>query len=179
MEIPPRNDPRRPLVLAIRLARILGFVSIALGVMAALPLIVVRRSGFRVHPLQIVIPLGFLSFACGYLMCRVHLARRRHWALLVGLVLAAVNLLVLLGAMAFLAFRAIVDPHPNKAWMFIPFTILILLAVGPAQLVYLLSRSFAAIHFTDDARGFAPMMSQPVQPLPITPASAGEPRSRP
>jgi hypothetical protein len=178
MEIPPLNDPRRPLVLAIRLARMLGFICVIVGVFAAFPLMV-KRARAPVHPLEIVIPLGFLSFAAGYFVCRAQLAKRREWALLVGLTLGGVNLLVLLGVIGFLAFKAIVDPYHDKAWMIVPFTILALLAIGPAQLVYLLSRSFSAIHLTDDARGFAPMMSQPVQPLPITPASAAEPHSHP
>jgi hypothetical protein len=178
MALPPKGDPRRPLHLAIRSARILGIVCVLAGAGLAMPVVLQRFGRCR----GIFAPTWFVLAGCLFyllpgtlfLVFAVFMKRRRTWAV-VG-ALATASLIALLLVVAAVAILVAVVAE-GEAWAIPVFSVIAVwaaseLAVG--QLIFQLAHSFAAIKHQpfgrDDARGFETLPAKFVQATIIGPA---------
>jgi drug/metabolite transporter (DMT)-like permease len=107
MALPPKDDPRRPLHLAIRSTRLLGVVLLVFGTCAFGPYMMAisratRRGGpTGMPPAWTVLMVALIYFVpgAGFLILSIFLGRRQKWAVVSALVLSC-----LLGAFFLLAF---------------------------------------------------------------------------
>jgi len=165
MAVPPRGDPRRPLHLAIRSTRMLAIIFLLIGTLVSFLLLmqggVPRRGGM-------LFTGAFLFFYVGpgavYLVTAIYLKRRQFWAVVVGLVLASVQSLFVLFAIAGI-FITVVRQSGASIAIF-PVAVLIFILLALAQLIYHLALSFDAIKYApvEEQHGFEPLMAQPVEP---------------
>ena len=157
MALPKRGDPRRPLFLAIRSTRLLGIVLILFGLLALIPMMLVRRT--RLIPL-IFLGVGLIYITPGilYLLCAIFMKQRKSWAIILALVVASLQLLFTLFSAAMIGFQSRIN--------IIPLVIVLILFAALGQLIYHLSRSFEAIKYAppEEQRGFEPMILQPIPP---------------
>ena len=180
MALPPKGDPQRPLALAVRSTRVLGIVFIGIGVLGMLPTFTMGMRGAGGATLSIatmaliVVTATLTYFGPGalYLVCSNFIARRRKWAIVTAMVLAAIQiLLICIGLITLTRFYLSAAPQTRSSAVFIPlaFTLFILLAL--AQLEYHLCRCFEAIRLSpvDMQRGFDPLQPAPVIPLVSAP----------
>jgi hypothetical protein len=182
MPVPAKGDPRRPLHLAVRSTRLLGIVFIVFGLLMLLvvPAAFRSRGAAAAGPpaagppvwLGVVVAMMFMAPGVMYLVVGAFLARRKSWAVVVGIVVASVH-----GLFALLVFLRNLVVEPGNM-----VSLLIVLAwvAALAQLIYHLSQSFAAIRYESDhvQRGFEPLFhgsmtgTQPFPP-PLPPPPQG------
>jgi hypothetical protein len=171
MPLPPKGDPRRPLHLAIRSTRLLGGLFVVLGLFSLVPMLISFRGGFMRGMAVYFVVGGMMYFVPGmlYVLCSVDLRRRQVWAVIVGIVLASIQLLFVL--------FGLLGVTVGLANCLIP-----LIGVALAQLIYHLSRSFEAIKHPpfgqEAARGFEPLPVAQTIPPP-TAAGGGDPNAAP
>src|SRR6266536_82642 len=135
MSLPPKDDPRRPLHLAVRSTRLLGIVLLGFGGFAALLFLMIpRQAGVSLLPEMFLGLLVYFVPAVIYLITSVFLKRRHLWAIVVGIVLASVNLVLILAAFGAVLF---VGWTSNRdAAIVIPIIVLCLFILALAQLIY-------------------------------------------
>jgi hypothetical protein len=165
MAVPPRGDPRRPLHLAIRSTRVLAIIFLLFGTCASIPLLITggmaRRGGMFLNA-------GILFLYVGpgavYLVTAIYLKRRQFWAVVVGLVMASIQSLFVLLAIAGILITMV--RQPGSSIVLIPMGVLIFIILALAQLIYHLALSFDAIKYApvEEQHGFEPLMAQPVEP---------------
>ena len=159
MSARPKDDPHYYLTLAIRSARILGVFGIVIGVIFIAVLGFFNRVE-RFRPLYIAFGLAVLVLpGVLYLACIPHLRRHRLAALIVTLVIAAIQ--TLCAAAALIASCTL---SPVSA---IPIVLSALWLAAMIQLLFHLSRGFIAMRLDAlaEQRGFEPVMGQAVRPI--------------
>ena len=176
MPLPPRGDPRRPLHLAIRSTRLLGGLFVVIGLLAlGLPMLYMFRGG-GAGPMAITLAVGAMAYlvpGIAYILCAIYLRRRQLWAVIVGIVLASIQLLLVLFGLVGIAVGLANAGSVVPVFLFVYLGLIVLVGVALAQLIYHLARSFEAIKhppFGEEIRGFEPL---PVAPLPMPPPAAG------
>jgi hypothetical protein len=163
MALPPRGDPQRPMFLAIRSMRLLGILLIAFSLLIMVPMMLIRR-GRSMPIVEIAIGLVYLVPGVLYFLCAIFLKRRQFWAIVLGLVLASIQLLLLLaGGVAFVNALG-----GGNTLVSLTLLVILLFIAAFAQLIYHLSKSFEAIKYApiEQQRGFEPMRVQPISPTP-------------
>jgi hypothetical protein len=165
MPLPPRGDPQRPLFLAVRSTRLLGILMIAFSLLVMTPMMYVSRG--RMMPIfEIAFGLIYLVPGILYFLCAIFLKRRQFWAIVLGLVLASIQLLLtLLGAASLLAATRI-RGEPEMILL----GVILLFIAAFVQLIVHLSKSFEAIKYApiEQRRGFEPTGVQPIPPTKTT-----------
>ena len=177
MALPPEGDPQRPLHLAVRSTRILGIVFIVLGAVGMLPTLlgIQRAGGIRLSIASLILLALFMSlvyFGPGalYLVCSIHIARRRKWAVVTAMVLAGIQLLLILAGVVMMTFMAFSDAPAALKWtLILPAAVTLLIFLALAQLEYHLSKCFEAIRLAplDVQRGFDPLPAAPLVPAAL------------
>ena len=167
MAVPPKGDPRRPLVLAARSMRGLG---ILLLILAAVPGLVVLLMSAKKSPDAEAITAVSTPAGLGgaLLVAGANLRKGRAWAAVVGMVLAS---LALAASVLFVAVgiinAAFLEPDLGPAvWILPAVALLFVLAFG--QLVVQLARSFAAIRLRrqegpEEGHGFRPILMESME----------------
>ncbi len=176
MALPPRGDLRRPLYLAASSCRVLGVLALLSSTCMGVPFIrLLGRGGRGLFPSAVMLVMLGLYAGVGtaYLVFAHFIRRRRPWAVVAALSLTGVVALfvavgVIGGLIGVIASGPGGGPPPiTVAVLGIP--LLILAALG--QLIYHLSKSFAAIRLAppDEARGFdvLPVAVQAAEPAAI------------
>ena len=185
MALPPKGDPQRPLALAVRSTRILGILFCALGMCGTLPMLylgLARGPGgtgggglARMAFVGVGTILVYFGPGALYLVCAVFIARRRTWAVITAMVLAAIQLLFICFGMAmFLIMMLSGGAGAPLIAMLFPLALMLLVMAALGQLEYHLSKCFEAIRLAplEMQRGFDPLPPAPVIPVVSTP---GEP----
>jgi MFS family permease len=173
MSLPDKNDPARPLALAARSTRLLGILSIAIG------LFVVITGGY-LNPLHHFRPyffagglLGFILPGTIFLICAAHLPRRSRTAVGFGMAMTVFQLLC-----AIATFIASITLQPVSP---IPIILAIFWILALAQLIWHLWRSLESIALDTSLRhGFALSTNAPRPVLPVTlevPVEPGNPQN--
>ena len=168
MALPPKGDPRRPLVLAIRSTRLLGIIFLAFGAISLLPLALGlgrgRGGNWAMTLFMIIGCLFYFVPGIGYIVCSMFLTRRQPWAIITALVLASINLLLVLFGLLGLVV-AMASDNSGMPFILIPLAIVLIFVLALVQLIYHLSRSFESLrHPPDGIHGFEPIRAQPVLP---------------
>jgi hypothetical protein len=162
--LPPRGDPQRPIELAIRSTRLLGFASTAFGLVMVLVFGYFNRF---LHFRKYFIGLGMVVwFVPGvlFLMAWWFLRRRSRAAVLAALATAGVQLLF---AVAILIGSLTVQPVSP-----VPVLLCVLWAAALAQLVVHLRGSLESVRVdTAHVRGFEALGAP--SPKPVLPLHAG------
>jgi hypothetical protein len=142
--LPPRGDPRRPLHLAIRGTRILGYILISIGSLVLIPFLSNLQKGTpRLEYLELssfyMIP-GII-----YLMCAIFLRRRQMLAAILAIAHAAAQLILLLVilVLSFIDFQKVPPAQRPAELIIFPLELIVILAF--IRLIYYLSKSFEAI----------------------------------
>jgi len=166
MAIPPRGDPRRPLHLAVRSTRLLGILFLLIGTLMSSLTLRGGIPGRRGMVLTALLLLFYIGPGVVYLVTAIFLARRRFWAVVVGLVLASLQSLFVLFAIGSILID--IMRHPSRSVAMIPMVVMIFVILALAQLIYHLSRSFEAIRYApvEDQHGFEPVMAKAVEAPP-------------
>ena len=156
-----KNDPQRPLRLAIRSTRILGIALLLISMVMVLPMAFLMRTGLGMPSmvLAIIATAFYIGPGVMYLLCAIFMKRRKTWAVIVALVLASLHLL----SMSFFGISLLVGINPGpgqEPFFWVAICIVLLFAAAFGQLVYHLSTSFRAIRSmpVGGERGFAPVM---------------------
>ena len=190
MSLPPKGHPHRPLALAVRSTRILGIVFIGLGAVGMLPILGgISRAGGVVSVAvmslsALFMTLAYFGPAALYLVCSIHLARRRKWAVITAMVLAGIHILLIVGGIVMTTLMAFSDAPAALKWrLVLPAAITLLILAALAQLEYHLSKCFEAIHHAplNVQRGFEPLeIMQPAVPVVLVPGvdDAAHPATR-
>ncbi|HZL36802.1 MAG TPA: hypothetical protein VFC78_15895 [Tepidisphaeraceae bacterium] len=142
MPLPPRNDPRRPLALAISSTRLLGIVFMLFGVVIVLWFRFLLGNGSRV-PILLVLQACFW-FVPGvlYIIFAIFLSKRAAWAVIATMVIAGFQSLLML--------LALLGAPIHGSWGLTAFQALWTAAL--AQLIYQLSKSFESIRACQETR---------------------------
>ncbi|HEX4124658.1 MAG TPA: hypothetical protein VHY37_08020 [Tepidisphaeraceae bacterium] len=174
MALPAKGDPRRPLLLAIRSARILGIIALLFaGCVAYLSVLMMAAHVGAGGPLGLA-ALAVLYGAGGgaFLVFASYLKQRRYWAVVACLVLSSFLLLFSVLGAAGVLFQRARGQNVSTLRLFVVF-----LAVAAfAQLVYHLCQSLEAIKYVpvEEKPGFEPVMALPDSPpAPLPPAEPG------
>jgi hypothetical protein len=183
MALPPKGDPQRPLHLAVRSTRVLGILFIALGACGMLPMFYLGLARGRTPgggmPMGAMAMLGISTIlfyfgpGAAYLVCSIFIARRRTWAVITAMVLAAIQLLfITFGLVALLVM--FLSAGARSLGILIALAIAVLLILALAQLEYHLSKCFEAIRRApiDVQRGFEPLPAVPVVPIVDAPGES-------
>ncbi|HWP39779.1 MAG TPA: hypothetical protein VNL70_02550 [Tepidisphaeraceae bacterium] len=165
MPLPPKGDPRRPLHLAVRSMRLLGIVLLILGSFSLMPVVAAIRRGPDPRFAFAVVTVLMVYVVPGvlYLLGSVFLSRRRPWAIVVGLVLASVQLIFcLLGLIILLAVWT--GQSDESFGIVVAGAATVLLSAAFAQLIYHLAKSFEAIRHPpiEELHAFQPLMVEPI-----------------
>jgi hypothetical protein len=154
-----KDDPARPLLLAIRSTRLLGIVSVVFGLMVVL-MLGYFNTYHRFRPWFIGAGLGiWFAPGVGFIACAHYLELRRRLAAGVAMALA-----LLQGLCALAALYGSVTLQPVTP---IPIGLAALWVAAEAQLVYHLWRSFGSISLDTEYRhGFEVSLPKPVTSLP-------------
>ena len=185
MALPPKGDPQRPLKLAVRSTRVLGILFCALGMCGTLPMLylglarpaagagggggIARMAFVGLSTILVYFGPGAL-----YLVCAVFIARRRTWAVITAMVLAAIQLLFITFGMVMFVIMFLSNAGTTPTYvMSFPLGIMLLVILALAQLEYHLSKCFEAIRLAplDVQRGFEPLPPAPVIPVVSTPGN--------
>jgi hypothetical protein len=188
MALPPKGDPRRPLVLAIRSTRLFGILFLLFGLCSTLPMLMMRgrfmgmrgagSGGISLIMLAVYVVMPMLVYfgpGIAYLITSVYLGRRTGWAIVLGLVVTSIHLLMMLlagvgvGAMIVSVSQ---DPRQSGIIMVVLAATLVCVFIAALiQLLYHLAKSFEAIKYVppDTQYGFEPIVSAQVAPSPATP----------
>jgi hypothetical protein len=159
--LPPKDDPARPLHLAVRSTRLLGCVSVLCGLVVILAFgyfnrYTLYRAYFLGGGLVVWFVPGVLLVTCSYF-----LARRRRVAAIAGIVVALVQ-----GTCAATLFYLSVTLQPVSP---VPVVLSALWVLAIVQLVHHLWRSLAAIRLDAQyRRGFDLTGTAPRGVLPVT-----------
>jgi hypothetical protein len=163
---------------------VLAGIFLLFGTCTTVPL---AFSGFRGGAGSLGIALGALFYVApgaAYLVLMIYLKRRRFWAVVATIVVAAVQCLFMLMGMVFGLIFAARGNAPAVTYVVAAFLAFVCLAL--AQLIYHLALSFDAIKHLplDEQRGFEPLMVTPVVesrlPTPPTsPSTAAGPHETP
>jgi hypothetical protein len=155
------HDPRRPLQLAIRSMRILGFLFITLAGLAAAFVAIFGA-------MSVLLFLLCLQPGAAYLVLVPFLRQLRTWAVTVSLIVTALQGLVALAAGAAL-FMATIEGQLSDVPVILGLLWLVVLMwiMAMLQLIYHLFRSYAAVRIirAESQRGFEPIM--PIASLPV------------
>lgn len=171
MPLPRRNDPQRPLALAIRSTRLLGIVMILFSLLPMGGIIVASRS-FSSRPgvgelvAVGVIMLLIMGPGIMYLLCSIFMKRRRKWAIIVAIVLSSIQLLWIGFSGITLLLSINGSSSTQQTGIAIAMGVILIFLLAFIQLIVHLSKSFSSLHHDPVAgdRGFAPIMVQPVHP---------------
>ena len=157
MTLPPKGDPRRSIVSAARLMRLLGVMLILLSMAYGWGFIPPRRWHAMLESASLP--------AVAMLLLSVFLERRRLWIIAVSLCVTGVACLFPLDIVGQIIV-AMSRGHAPLAILF-PMTFALLVLLGLALLIAELLRARAAIREASDARrGFEPIMNRPSSPIP-------------
>ena len=164
MALPPRGDPRRPLMLAVSSCRLLGAIGLLLGTCAGVPLLGgMGRRGFGPPVAWAMLSLVLLlGGGAAYLVFAHFVGRRRFWAVVSALVMTSVLLLMcVVGLVATLVVVLVVQPGLRRSsFGLIGPGIYALATLALGQLVYHLARSITALNMVppgEVGRGFEVM----------------------
>jgi hypothetical protein len=180
MPLPRKGDPRRPLHLAVRSARVLGVLFVLLGLCGTSSMLYVGRGGPSVGAMPTVFLIGAVLFylvpgAC-YLVFSTFLANYRPWAVTATLVVTALHFLLVLVAGGGTVMTFFTAPMVTPGmWAMAGIFALVLLALG--QMVYHLIKSFESVRHPPFGRevreGFTPVFpTTPTAPPPPPPPGA-------
>jgi hypothetical protein len=173
MAVPPKGDPRRPLVLAVRSTRLLGIIFIVFGVFASIAMMAsvgaTGGAGFAVRWVQALAVGFYVVPGVVYLLCAIYLKQRRSWAAVVALVVCLIHLLMALVGLAATIISTLSVNASNSGvsgiwnWVvWIPVALLALITAALIQTIVYLSQSFRSIREWpgDERRGFEPLAIQ-------------------
>jgi hypothetical protein len=124
-----------------------------------------RMGGMRVYFL--VGAMVYLVPGTLYILCSIYLGRRQFWAVVGGLVLAAIQLLfvvIALGGFLF-ALSFTEDGRSIPVFIYVYLALLAFVALALVQLIYHLIQSFEAIKHPppgEETRGFEPIAVRPI-----------------
>lgn len=169
MPLPPRDDPQRPLALAIRSTRLLGIVMILLSFIPLLSIGFAARS-FSGLPAWIeiiaisMILLLILGPGVMYLLCSIFMKRRRKWAIIVAIILSSIQL-AWIGFSGATLIASIVESPGQNSGIFVAMGLIVIFMLAFIQLLVHLSKSFSSLRHIPigGERGFSPIMVQPVE----------------
>ena len=184
MALPPKDDPRRPMHLAIRSMRLLGVLFIGLGLCMFVPLMTTGLRGGRLGGASIVAGIAAAFYVlpgAGYFLCAVFLGRRAAWAIVVGLVLASVHMLLVLVSLGTVVFAVVAGGGASGIGVIVSLLVSALVLAALGQLIYHLARSFEAIRYVpvDEQRGFEMSVISDVIPAePFSPVDRQQPGGR-
>jgi hypothetical protein len=179
MALPPKGDPRRRLVLAARSMRAMGILCLIAATCAMRPWFFLRRG--RVTPYWIslyyvVYLLLYLVPGILYLLSSIFIKRGRSWAIVMGMVLAALSLVVSL----LMCVGGLVIATTDDMVVFVGVLIFcfgLLLTAALVRLVFHLGHSFKAIKLLPpESIGFEPLMyrTAPQPVIPLDPSAQSE-----
>jgi hypothetical protein len=165
LALPPKDDPRRPLHLAIRSVRLLGIGIILIGALTMIPYML---RGRVLAPSLIMLEAMISRFVCFVvpgtllILAGICLKKRQLWALVTTLLVTGVLCIVCLFAATVMI--AIMSVSPGEWRVVFPLAIFAVLGLALVQLVYYLARSFEGIRyppFEMEERGFEPIFPAP------------------
>ncbi len=107
-----------------------------------------------------IFSLIYFGPAVCYVLFAHFLARRKPWAIIVGIVLASLNLLFVLFPTVGLIAIAVSDQ--TTPWLLIPAAVVAIFVAALIQLIYFLARSFESLRYPPEPHGFEPIMAQAV-----------------
>lgn len=166
MPLPPRDDPRRVIALAVNAARVMGAVTLSMAALVGGGAALLVLSGDKGMVFAIALIAGAAASLLGvygalYFVFAGHLKRYKPWAAIVLLVMASLQSAVLgTGAMKNLAGFVSGNPPPLLPFLFG----VLFFAVGVLLVVYL-SKSIKVLKYIpgDRVSAFEPIMP-PGQP---------------
>jgi hypothetical protein len=165
MGLPARGDPRRPLQLAVRSTRLLAGLFLMLGTCAISTMLIRGGPMRRGAALDLGVLLIYVGPGALYLIVSMYLQRRRFWAVVVGLVLASIQLFFTVGGAAMLLFAVV----RGASISIIPIVLVVFVMLALGQLIYHLALSFEAIKYEppgQNPHGFEPLVAQPPEEYP-------------
>jgi hypothetical protein len=177
--LPPKGDPRRPLHLAVRSARVLGVMFLLLGLIGVVPVLFRFGPMGASAPVMLILVASLMYFgpATCYLVFASFLAAYRPWAVTATLVVALLNTLLMLLVTCGVVIASLAAPSFEWAMAaIVGVFVLFLIALG--QMLYHLIRSYPAVKLPpfgrEGAQGFAPVF--PAVPVPAGNVSARPPQ---
>lgn len=157
MSLPPRGDPDRPLMFAVRIARLLGLLLIVLGALWLIPMMFFDVAK---HPMLAFFQVrgAMLALVPGgaYLTLSIGLHRRQLWSAVATIVIAGIHAgLCLWVAMAL--GRSLARGEA-ETWWFVVLAAVLLLVGALGQLMFFVAKALHAIRNPpiEAARGFEP-----------------------
>ena len=158
MTLPAKNDPDRPLMLAVRVARLLGLLLVVLGGFWLTPIMFFDVAK---HPtlamFQVRGAMLPLIPGAAYLMLSLSLQRRRLWAAVATIVIAGIQA----GLGFWIAMTLGISLSRSQAsvgWFFVLAAVLVLVA-ALGQLIFFVARALRTIRNppVEQAPGFEPL----------------------
>jgi hypothetical protein len=173
--LPPKGDPRRPLHLAVRSARVLGILFVLLGLCGTLPLMLAggwAGPGMMTGIIGIAVLLIYFGPGICYLVFASYLSNYRPWAVTATLVVASLHTLLVL--LAFIGIVVRVLGAGGGSGMnvgVIPLAIALLVVLAMGQMIYHLVLSYESVRHPPFGRetayqGFAPIFPTDRPPPP-------------
>lgn len=161
MALPSKGDPRRPLHLAARAARVLAGLFLLFG-LCTIPsaFFMPRAAGPATLIVAVMTAMVYFAPGAAYLIFSIYMARRRLWAVIACLALTSIELLIVFAGAVMSLF--VLRRLPNTVmYITLGITAVVILALG--QLIYYLIRSFDAIKYEplEEPRGFDVIGVQP------------------
>ncbi len=157
MALPPKKDPRRPIFLAASSMRLLGGLLILVaGLFGAIAAFAPRGPrGGSVPVAAIITAMIFGLAGVAFLVSSIFVVRRQKWAVVLGLVLTALELLLIVLNVVGMLMRGGLDNPANG----VPLVISVLFFAAFGQLAVHLSKALPALDLPpwgkgEAARGF-------------------------
>ena len=144
MQLPPQDDPLRPVCLAVRSLRLLGTLFILLGVVTPVPAIKHGHSLAALPPAVIVTALSHAVPGVLYLFCAALLLRGRRSSVFAGMGLAMAHFILVAGNLTAFVQLLIVGGS-SVTFLFIALTVGFLTVAALAQLMYHLVKSLRVL----------------------------------
>ena len=176
MALPRKDDPRRPLHLAVWIMRILGGVLLLMATCIGSILGANARewaAGRNAFPLwnTVVAILCYGGVGVVLVVLAAYLKRRNAWAVSVSIGLASLGVLLMVLVTIVISIRLARGALLPDVW--ISYGIILLMLGVLVQLIYQLTKSFKAIRYMPpDERGFEPLMPPPARNDREPPAEA-------
>jgi hypothetical protein len=164
MALPPKDDPSRPIALAVNAARVLGVLCLVLGLLAGFGTAAIFKEGSR--PVYMLILIGVLVMMFPlpgilYLVFAGAMQRRKQWAAIAVLAIAGLH-----GALLVLSLVGSLVRGGNNfslAFTGVLLAVVVLLIVYTAQAIGVIRRG------GPQPTGFEPIMPPSTGPRPYDP----------
>jgi hypothetical protein len=179
MPLPPKGDPRRPLHLAVRSARVLGVAMVVLGLCGTLPMLLgIGGVGAATTLFMVGSSLFYFGPGIGYLVLASYLSDYRRWAVTALLVIVSLQTLLALAGTVVAVFLVMNEADQRDAFLAIPAAIVVLLFLALGQMIVHLVKSYDSVNHPPYGREGLYQGFSPVFPA-VSPARFADPTTPP